>query len=510
MSLVLESPVCCRLPAAWVGSSVERELTDALGYEDKRATHEWRRWYREQKADDGWLQHPSGKRGWFVEKYGRDALDAKVAQLAAQRYQTVLFRDERGLWTYSGVGRRLAKQYGEDLEYGYAVPAFNPIDWSPPEYGPRWYQTQADEMLSQMVHGGVELATGLGKSFIMAMLLKRIGLPSLVVAPSLSIAEQLLADLTDRFGKRKVGKFFDGKKESDRLFTVAVSKSLQIVEPDSKLWKQLRQKQVLIGDESHLLPAETLSKVILGMLDCVPYRFFLSGTQLRTDGLDLLLEGIVGDICMRMSVREGVEQNFLAEPRFYQFDVPSNSNFNSGDVIKMNRVHLHGNEAVYRHAGNLVNRAIHEKGRRALVLVEEVGQFKKLLQFGKLDVQAGFAHGGVNKDNKEDVPEAYWKSDPRELVRRFDAGEFPCLVGTACISTGTDIKSADLVVDLVGLTSEIALRQRIGRGTRLWGAKKSFVYADYAINNVPVLAKHAKARAKILDDVHGPVKYIVT
>lgn len=841
---------------------MERQLGDALGYEDLKVTHEWRTWRDVQRKDDAYQHSPSYRPHWYVAKHGREALDAKVAALEAGRRKTALFRDPKGLWTYSGLATRLKEMTGEPVVMGYQRPEHGLVGWQSTPHEPRWYQTRAEELLVPMGHGAVELAchrgddrvlmhdgttkaasevavgdalmgpdssprhvtelhtgfdemyritttngqtmvvngahilvlrqtckkgsnkqthlkrrkdfrganptmeisvrdylerakkntfkhiwklfsvgvefpsqlitvdpyslgvllgdgslkgsvgittmdqeiadvaadvaatyglrvrvsakldnkaktyyivgskntknplveelrglgvygtssgdkfiphtykvnsvavrtsvlaglidtdgsyeggcytyttksqrlandfafvarslglratlsstekycqtggggrywrvcisgdlekipvrlrhkkagprlqkknvssfgfsvekladnerfygwsltgdrryltdsflvthnTGLGKSLVIARLLWRIGLPGIVVAPTLSIAGQLHADLVRLFGRQHVGQFFDGKKQADKKFVVAVSKSLTNLEAGSPLAEALGAKAVLIGDESHLLPAETLARVVLGLLGNVPYRFFLSGTQLRSDGLDLLLEGITGDIVLRMDVRQGVDEGFLTKPRFFQFQIWSDRNYDVPDPIKMNRVHLHDNPKVYEHAGGLIKHAL-RAGRRPLVLVEEVPQFGRLLPFLG-GVKAGFAHGGVNKDNRDSIPKAHHRSDPMALVQAFDAGELACLVGTQTIGTGTDIKTASFVVDLVGLASEVRVRQNVGRGTRVHPSKKDFIYVDYDIRNQPTLSRHAAKRAKIFDDIYGPVKYM--
>lgn len=386
------------------------------------------------------------------------------------------------------------------------MPAFRVVPWAHrPEHDPRWYQAKAVDLFEANRHAAVELATGLGKSYIIALLLKRIGLGATVVAPTLNIAEQLLDDLTNLFGSRLVGQYFDGKKQAAKQFVVAVSASLLRVQAGSADAKAFAAKPVLIGDESHLLPAESLSQVILGLLGSAPYRFFLSGTQIRGDGLETVLAGIVGDILLRMDVRQGVDQGFLTKPRFFQWVVDSDRQLLIDDPVKMNRVHLHANPKVYAHASTIIRHAL-SNGRRALVLVEEMDQFR-MLQQQLPGIQMGFAHGGVTKDNKKLVPEAHHKSDPRKLVKAFDAGELPVLVGTSCIGTGTDIKSASFIVDLVGGKSEVRVRQNVGRGTRLFANKKSCIYNDYSLSNVPVLRKQAETRAKIFEAIYGPVNY---
>ena len=92
-----------------------------------------------------------------------------------------------------------------------------------------------------------------------------------------------------------------------------------------------------------------------------------------------------------------------------------------------------------------------------------------------------------------------------ELVASFDRGEYPVLIGTSCIGMGTDIKSVSCIVDLVGLTSEIRLRQGVGRGTRLFEGKTDCVYNDYSVKNIEKLLKHSKTRKKILNGIYPPV-----
>lgn len=521
--LILETPTRLRLPKAWCDGKIREELAFSLGYEDKRVTFEWRTWHKVQKRDNTWLESDqSSRRHWFIEKNGREALDDLVANLEAQRSKSCLFEDERGLWTHSGLLTRVQEIAGaQKVERAYKLPESKVIPWeNAPDKQPRWYQSKSVEELVPRAHGAVELATGLGKSFIIALLLKRLGLPAVIMAPTLSIANQLLADLRRLFGKRRVGQFFDGKKEADRYFVVAVSKSLTSLDDASPLWPKLKNRGVLIGDEAHMLPAETLAKIVLGSFADVPYRFFLSGTQLRTDGLQIVLDGIIGDIVLEMNVRQGVQEGFLSPIRFFQFSIDSDRKFTSDDVIKMNRVHLHENQKVYKHAASQVKWSVNN-GRRPLVMIEEVSQFAhfldEYLKLGGNPDKIGFAHGGVNKEHKGDpeqgkkplVPKEFWKSDPMALVEDFDAGGINVLVGTSCIGMGTDIRSASHLVDLVGNKAEAHFRQRAGRLTRLFPGKKDAIYSDYSISNIEPLAKQAVVRAKFMEDILGPVTFKV-
>ena len=131
-----------------------------------------------------------------------------------------------------------------------------------------------------------------------------------------------------------------------------------------------------------------------------------------------------------------------------------------------------------------------------------------MLLDGGLAVPSMFAHGPLNASNKDTVPSSQWKLEPMDLVRDFDAGKFPVLVGTGAVSIGTDIRSADLLISIVGLTSEIEIRQGIGRGTRRFPGKTDTIYVDYDVFDKEALHRHAEKRRAIFDSVYGQCKIL--
>jgi hypothetical protein len=156
-----------------------------------------------------------------------------------------------------------------------------------------------------------------------------------------------------------------------------------------------------------------------------------------------------------------------------------------------------------------------------LVLIDEMRQFSKLLPY-LTHGPIGFAHGPLNDDNKPDVPPEYWDSDPKQLVSDFNSGKIPILIGTSCISTGTDIKAVRILIFLQGGKSEIAVKQAIGRGTRLYPGKPQcnivdympmtpdgeFTYQGIRNSQFPKWTPgwHALERIKIYNEIYAPVQ----
>lgn len=525
MKIEKVSPIKLLLPQGLEGRIYLDKLRKTLGYEDKRVTYELLTWKKVKAKDDAWLLLTREKqqqqlRHWFPAKFGSVALDEKIKELDKARFKSCLFQEDGKYYTYTGLQGIVERATGLETltTYKKLTPDdWKPLPWATQPHEPRWYQTKTLDLLvpedGSRMHGAAELGTGLGKTLILAMVLRRIGLSAVVVTPTLSIAEQALADFSRWFGKSKVSQFFGGKKKSDKLITVAVAKSLANVVKGDPHYDNLFNKKVLLVDETHLAPPDSLSTVIFGLLSNCQYRYFFSGTVLRNDGLDLLLDAITGDIVFRMSVEQGIKEKYLAPLKFFQYRIKADSDKKIEDPIKATRVHLHQNKNVYKHVANLINCAVAQKNRKVLVLVDTVDQYKYLLDAG-LTVPSKFAHGPLSADNRDSVPQDQWKLDPMDLVAEFDEFKFPVLVATGCVSIGTDIKYADLLVNIVGLASEIEIRQGVGRGTRLPVGKTDCIYVDYNViqsdedDKLWTLSRHAAKRREIFNNIYGECRVL--
>jgi superfamily II DNA or RNA helicase len=465
--------------------------------------------YTDRKVDYT-LRHFKASRRWFLRTHSEDEFNLRVSQLEEERNRNLLFEDEAGLWTYSGLRPLFEKEFDDKPTRLYSMPQAKLIPWaSPPIKQPRYYQDNAKKALleaAQYGPAGVEMGTGLGKTLIIVMLLKELGLPAVIMSPSRNIGEQIYDELVQYFGARYVGYVGDGKKQWGRQFTVGVAASLRNVEPGSEGWYHCQQAKVFIADESHLCPAETLQQVCFGLMKEAPYRFFFSGTQMRGDGLDLVLDAITGPIVYRMTVAEGIDQGFLSRIVFrmcwtdsHVIDRDGNLE-DSDDANELTRIHCFYNDELIQKAAEIANKAVTVMERPTVIMVEEFEQFARMIPYLRYDFR--FAHGGTNKETKKLIPEQFWKSNPKQLVTDFNEGKFPILIGTSCIATGTDIQRVGALLNLRQGKSEVELKQVVGRCTRLFPGKRDCIYIDFGIKNVPTLKKHALERRKIYKSIY--------
>jgi superfamily II DNA or RNA helicase len=437
----------------------------------------------------------------------------RVTELESEVKQCLLMQDEDGtFWTYSGLLGLLEERFKfqkPEVVNKVVYPRSHLLAWDeiPPPLYP--YQTNAHDALTEAKHAAISLATGGGKSYIVMHLAKTHGLKTVVMVPSTSIANQIYADFVKHFGKKYVGKFYGGKKEYKKLIVIGIDDSLTRITEGDEAWEALSKTQVFIADECHLTAAKSLRKVCFGLCGQAPYRYFVSGTVTRTDGAELLLKAITGPIVFHKTVKELVDEGFLAKPIFKMIRINSGVSFHYDDPQKAVKAHFLLSKAVNQRAAMIANAAVQRLSHPTLILIDEMCQFSELLPY--LRVKPAFAYGGtLNKQNEQFVPPEYRGGDNAQLVDDFNNGKIPLLIGTSAISTGTNIKSVRTIVNLMGGKSIIQTSQAIGRGTRtgLKGEKRECLVFDFDVENDPTCHRHADDRAAIYNSIYAPVEFI--
>jgi superfamily II DNA or RNA helicase len=440
---------------------------------------------------------------WFDAERHAEQLE----NLQAKRRVCLVKETPNGeLFTFSGLANDVQAILHGEIQNTVVYPPAKSIPWAviPPPLRP--YQQETVDLFLEHKHAAAEMATGLGKSYILLHVAKNLGLKTIVMAPTTSIADQLYADFTRFLGKKYVGKFYGGKKELNKLFTVAIHASLARIEPETEAWNALSQTLVFIADESHLTPASTLREVCLGLCAGAPYRFFLSGTQMRADGADLLLRGITGPILKRMTVEDGVRQGWLAAPRFRIFSTTSSDLYTSSDPLRMTQAHFYYNINIIKKATALANYAVAHLNHQVFIAIDEIDQFRHIVPM--LRSQYQFAHGGLTAEHKRIVPEAHWDNDTTSIVKDFNDGKFPILLGTSAIGMGTDIRPVKTIINLTGGKSEVQIRQLVGRGTRKVEGKDECTVVDFDVMNVPLVHRHAQERIAVYGDIFPDVELL--
>jgi superfamily II DNA or RNA helicase len=445
---------------------------------------------------------------WFVDKYGYEAYYEKLNELKAESKKCILTEVDGRYFTNSGLARTLSEKYELPVINDYNYPESGIMPWyNLPKYQLRDYQSEAIMALLSAKHGCIEHPTGAGKSATLLGLVKSLGLKTVVVAPSTSIFEQLCDTFTHHLGGKFVGKFGDGKKQLNKTVTIAMAQTLTRIKEGSKEWNYFKDTQVLVIDESHLISTDSFKRFALGLFKQTPYRFFVSATLMRNDGSDVLLDSIIGPLVHSKTAKELMDQGYLAKPHFVVFKSHSDSNFYSKDALRMINSHVYNNAFLHKQAAHLANNFIKMYNVPVFIAIDHIEQFKYL--FPHLSYKFGFAHGGVTAKNKQHINPEFHKSNPTELVEKFNNHEIPLLIGTGCIGFGTDTRETKVIINLQAGKSPIKFMQLVGRGTRITPTKKEmFWFIDFDVENVDLISNQLEARIGIYRSIYDNVSLL--
>ena len=445
------------------------------------------------------------KNFYYQEEWKASAIE----NLKSQLFKGAYWESDGVLYTYGGLANKLSEKFGWNIFYpNIQDPIRQSMPWKvAPEFAPWPHQDSALSAMLSARHAAVSIPTGGGKSRVIIDIIKELGQNTVVITPSKSISYQIYNEMVQRFGANKVGFFGDGKKDIKKMITVAISASLARVKEGSKEWDFFKTKNLLIADESHTVPRDTLEPVCMNLLGHCSRRYFVSATQMRNDGKDLLLEGIIGPIVYEKAFSELVDEKILAEPIWRFFTVPADPVHGyASDAMKETRNQLFKNDSVARIATDIANMAVSEAKRPTVILIEEFSQFLSLMD--RIKVPFVFAHGGSSSSDEDSsfnqLPDKYKKMESADAIADFNSGRVSLLIGTSAVSVGVDLKPTQCLIYLQGGTSEIKVKQAIGRGTRMGvPGKKDCWVVDFVVKGSKTLERHAMARKEIYESMYG-------
>lgn len=478
-----------------------RDLTKFLTYKDKSTLFMYKK-----TLNNKWLKanHPA-------------SYQEKIAILASQLERSLLVVEDNKYYITPSMMEYTKDKFKYEVLNDYRqYPLMKPMEWKNTfPFKPYEYQSESVIRLLKARHGYVELCTGAGKSFVIYKLAQMIGLQGIIITPSLSIWQELYDDMVFYFGKENVGSYCGVKKDLGKLFTVAVSDSIAQLKEGTEEYKFIRKSQFFIMDESHTIAAETLERMANVILEPVPYRFFVSGTQ--TDPYEgLLVNNTIGTFVYRLTTREGIDGGYLCPLEFRIVNIgTSDPKYNVKDIAKMKRVHFNENRNIAMWIAKFVNAMWNLKQESTLVLVNDISQIAILNKL--ITVPMNYIHG--NTISKADLEKyGITKVNMKDELFKFNSGISKCLVGTVCIATGTNMYPTHNTINWQGGASEILTRQgTIGRSVRkLENSKYKDNHKpklvtkvwDFNVHDIKDMSRHLELREKWYRDATDNVKRI--
>lgn len=348
-----------------------------------------------------------------------------------------------------------------------------------------YQQTAVDKTIERMRKTTaplcLELATGAGKSLVVAALAKwlfeKSGKKILCLAPSKELVEQN----------------FSKYPSLASIYCASVRKELRHpVIFCSPLTTKNGLDYVLeypiagiIIDEAHGL-TPTVKHIIEAVqeknpnariigLSATPYRMGTGYIYAKHNGRLLTEEEAIkpffSELVYRVTAPQLIEQNYLTPPSLPEtiehynaasLELNRSGNFDSKEVEK---VFEGQGRLTYNIVQDIVSKS---QGRRGVIIfaatIKHANEILESLPIAKLIT------GETPKKERE------------HILKSFAKQEFKFLLNVACLTTGFDAPHVDVIAILRATESPALFQQIIGRGTRLYDSKTDFLILDYAEN----------------------------
>jgi len=303
--------------------------------------------------------------------------------------------------------------------------------------------------------------TASGKSLIIYALARYYNKKTLLIVPTVSLVSQMYNDFDEYSSKdksfnveKKCHKIFEGqKKTSDKQIFISTWQSLYRLPK-----KYFQQFDVVIGDEAHLMTADSL-KTILSNLSNAKYRFGTTGTIEESKTHKLVLEGLFGNLYQATTTKELMDRKELANLnikcivlKYSEETRNQNKKLKYQEEIKFlvenkNRNEFLANLVVKMESNSLILFRLINHGKLLAQLIEKkVDKRRKVF----------LVYGGTDKETREEV---------RKITEKEKNAIIVASVGV--FSTGVNIKNLVNIIFASPSKSRIRTLQSIGRGLRI-------------------------------------------
>ncbi len=373
----------------------------------------------------------------------------------------------------------------------------------------RPYQLEALQVALAEGSGVLKMATGAGKTLIIAALARYIweetGLPVLVIVPRVGLAVQTLHELHQMYGDDlKLGLLKQGSRETGAI-TIATDdtmaaamvrnvkkvvngRRMTVAKPaDEIVAAVLREAGVIIIDETHHSSSVTIQNI--SEHSRARWRYGFSGTPLKDSVLDdARVIGSCGPIIYDVPAVDLIAQGYLSRPLIAAVCAHEASGPPLGNKMQYKHAYKfgivqneHHNIAVLRAVEWILGR-----DRQVLILCRHKEQWLRL-------------HAGLEEMG---VPfAAVWgatATHARTTAKRaFGEGSVKVLLGSEVLGEGEDIKNVEAVVLAEGVKVNTNVIQRLGRGMRLKPQCGNLVWVvDFIPRNHRRMFDHGYARVE--------------
>lgn len=355
--------------------------------------------------------------------------------------------------------------------------------------------------------GILQLATGAGKTEIMAGLLKLFNHiygyypKTIIIEPTL----HLVNDTVKRLRKYNIPATAYGSHRDIGASEVILTHPVSLGNDITKNPELLKDVQVILYDEGHHLRADTWFELMKSLVN-VEYSIALSASIVNPDKVgcidlkqysigEALAVGGSGRLLLNIPPSYYIRKGILATPVVFQLHNPANEDCE--DDTKWHQKVKYRLESPARSGLALWTAGfLASLGRKSLIFVSTKTHAKRLLEVMTnmgFDCRCSFG-GGVYLKWDSSSGKVIKVNDVEDSMEKFKNGDFRVLIATSHLLEGADVPNLDCIVILDGGKKLRKMIQEVGRGIRKTKTGKYAYLIDFSDHMDPVLYRHAQER----------------
>jgi superfamily II DNA or RNA helicase len=341
----------------------------------------------------------------------------------------------------------------------------------------RLYQQSIVDEAVKKERGIIRVSTGGGKTTIIASLVGKLNLTTLILIHRQEIMQQIKETL-ERILQVPIGTVGAGVVNIQNI-------TIAMVQSAHELKDFLPTVDVLIGDEGHHAPAETYWQVAEACPNAY-FRYLFTGSDWREDNMNIMLDGFAAKKFVDINASKLIEDGWLVPPTIYLFDFQHERKNRKGvRYPKIYNEEVTNNLKRNQLVVDIAMKAV-KAGKSTLILINYIEHGENLLALlEKVYPEIEFIHGSTEAEKRQRV------------LQEFKEGTRKLILSSNILGEGVDIPKLEVLITARAEASTIAAYQALGRTLRPSEGKTHAIIIDLFDSECKYLESHASARLKI-------------
>lgn len=394
--------------------------------------------------------------------------------------------EKRLLLPRGGISKlkKICMEYGISLEFEDLRVSFPPIPL-PHSIELRPYQGTAVDSLKRSLQGILVMPCGAGKTVTALKLVAELGQSTLILVHTKDLLEQWKSEIFKWFsiepGEISSASITGFEHEHQRIVIGMVQTISRL--PDTSFVELMDDFGCVIMDEAHHAIAFSFRRIIHNTH--AKYRYGLTATPERTDGLTALLWDYVGPLLYQVTYDELQSGGYITAPTIEnistEFSYPYLEPVDYSPMMDALVSDRPRNFLIlYRVLEHVKN------GDCALVLSGRIKHCEMMCRaFNRKGLKAKLLIGKIKKQDRQKV------------IQEARSGEINVLVATTVADEGLNIPNLNHIFLIYPTRSASKVIQRVGRILRKYDGKSHATVHDFVDQQVPLLRNQAQARQRI-------------